>query len=293
MLLEEIGISFPGVGIDEINPPTGFYIPGTNFEIKFYGLIIAIGMLLAVVYAMRRSKQFGLTSDDIMNIVIVGLPSAILGARLYYVIFYGTPWNEFFKIRNGGLAIYGGVIGAVLALGIYFLSSPKRRQKLLPSLDIAGLGLLIGQSIGRWGNFFNREAHGGVTDCFLRMGLRVGGEWTYYHPTFLYESVWNAVGLLLLHFLSKKRKFDGEVFLLYLAWYGLGRAVIEGMRTDSLYWGPFRVSQVLAALTCVISLGIIAFVRWRKHPDGSQMLVNRSAPQEPAENTETTEHPEN
>ncbi len=285
-MLEDITISFPGLGIGEIDPPTGFFIPGTSFEIKFYGLIIAIGMLLAVVYAMRRSKEFGLTSDDILNIVIVGLPCAILGARLYYVIFYGTPWSEFFKIRNGGLAIYGGVIGAVLSVSVYFFSSAKRRAKLLPAFDIAGLGLLIGQSIGRWGNFFNREAHGGETDCFLRMGLRIGGTWTYYHPTFLYESVWNLAGLVLLHFLSKKRKFDGEVFLMYLAWYGLGRAVIEGMRTDSLYWGTLRVSQVLAALTCVLSAGAIAFVRLRKHPDGSEMLVHRSAPQEQAEQSE-------
>ena len=285
-MFNDISISFPGIGIDEIDPPTGFFIPGTNFEIKFYGLIIAIGMLLAVLYAIRRSKEFGLTSDDILNIVIIGLPCAILGARLYYVIFYGTPWNEFFKIRNGGLAIYGGVIGAVLGLSVYFFSSRKRRDKLLPSFDIAGLGLLIGQSIGRWGNFFNREAHGGQTDCFLRMGLRVGGEWTYYHPTFLYESVWNLIGLVLLHFLSKKRKFDGEVFLMYLAWYGLGRTVIEGMRTDSLYWGPFRVSQVLAALTCIVSVGLIAFVRLRKRPDGSQMLVHRSASEASAEKTE-------
>lgn len=285
-MLEDISISFPGLGIGEIDPPTGFYIPGTEFEIKFYGLIIAIGMLLAVLYAVRRSKQFGMTSDDILNIVLVGLPCAILGARLYYVIFYGTPWSDFFKIRNGGLAIYGGVIGAVLGLSIYYLSSPKRRAKLLPSFDIAGLGLLIGQSVGRWGNFFNREAHGGVTDCFLRMGLLENGKWVYYHPTFLYESVWNAVGLLLLHFLSKKRRFDGEVFLMYLAWYGLGRAVIEGLRTDSLYWGPFRVSQVLAVLTCIVSVGLIVLVRLRKHPDGSQMLVNRSAPQEPADHSE-------
>ena len=285
-MLNDVAISFPGLGIDEIDPPTGFFVPGTEFEIKFYGLIIAIGMLLAVLYAVRRCKQFGLTSDDILNIVIVGLPCAILGARLYYVVFYGTPWSDFFKIRNGGLAIYGGVIGAVLGLSVYFLSSPKRRAKLLPSFDIAGLGLLIGQAVGRWGNFFNREAHGGETDCFLRMGLRIGGDWTYYHPTFLYESLWNTAGLVLLHFLSKKRKFDGEVFLLYLAWYGLGRAVIEGLRTDSLYWGTFRVSQVLAALTCVVSLGIIAFVRLRKRPDGSQMLVHRGTPQESAEKSE-------
>ena len=227
-------ISFPGLGIEGINPPDGFSIPGTNFEIKFYGVIIAIGVLLAVTYCLRRAKQFGVTQDDILNLVLICLPSAIVGARLYYVIFEwdqffgpGIPWYRFLDIRSGGLAIYGGVIGAVLGMLIY---TRVRKLKIFPFLDLTGIGLLLGQAIGRWGNFFNREAHGGVTTCFLRMGLVENGELQYFHPTFLYESVWNLTGFVVLHFLSKKRKFDGQMFLAYLAWYGAGRMVIEGLR---------------------------------------------------------------
>lgn len=279
-------ITFPGLGI-EINPSTGFSVFG--FEIKWYGVIIALGVLLAVLYCSRRSKEFGLTSDDVLNIVIVGLPSAIVGARLYYVVFEwdrffgpGIPWYKCLDIREGGLAIYGGVIGAVLGIVIFYLSGKDRREKLLASFDIGAPGLLIGQSVGRWGNFFNREAHGGETDSFLRMGLIEGGKQIYVHPTFLYESVWNLLGLILLHFLSKKRKFDGQVFLFYLVWYGIGRAWIEGMRTDSLYWGPFRVSQVLAAASCLLGGGLLIYVLL-KRPDPKKMLVNQVAAQQSAE----------
>lgn len=273
-------ISFPGLGI-EVDPPSGFTIPGTNFEIKFYGVIIALGVLLAVLYAVRRSREFGMNSDDIYNLAIIGLPCAIVGARLYYVLFEwdrffepGANWYDFMNIRKGGLAIYGGVIGAVLGIVIFCLSSKKRRKKLLPYFDISGLGLLIGQAIGRWGNFFNREAHGGPSSGLLRMGIIENGTLMYVHPTFLYESVWNIAGLVLLHFLSKKRKFDGQIFLYYLAWYGLGRAWIEGMRTDSLWWGNFRVSQVLAAASCLLAVGVLLCVLLIRHPDPAKMLVN-------------------
>lgn len=292
-------ITFPGLGI-EVDPPAGFTIPGTSFEIKFYGLIIAIGVLLAVLYATRRAKEFGLKKDDIYNLVIVGMPCAIVGARLYYVIFEwerffgaGSNWYDFLNIRKGGLAIYGGVIGAALGIILFCLCSKKRRGKLLPYFDITGLGLLIGQAVGRWGNFFNREAHGGACSSFLRMGIVENGAQMYVHPTFLYESVWNLVGLLLLHFLSKKRKFDGQVFLYYLAWYGLGRAWIEGLRTDSLWWGDFRVSQVLAAVSCLAAVGIMLFVLLVKRPTPDKLLVNRvSAQADTPEISETPEEPE-
>ena len=276
-------ITFPGLGI-EIDPSQGFTIPGTQFEIKWYGVIIAVGVLLAVLYAMRRAKDFGLTGDDILNMLLVGLPCAIVGARLYYVIFEwdrffgaGIPWYQFLNLREGGLAIYGGIIGASLALILYCGLSKKRRAQMLPSFDIIGLGLLIGQAIGRWGNFFNREAHGGVTNSFLRMGIIENGQLIYVHPTFLYESLWNLIGLALIHFLSKKRKFDGQVFLYYIIWYGLGRAWIEGLRTDSLYWGPFRVSQILAAVSCLLAVGVLLYVLLVKRPDPAKMLVNRVA----------------
>lgn len=286
-------ISFPGLGI-EVNPSDGFFIG--NFEIKWYAVVIAFGLLLAVLYAMRRCKEFGLTADDIYNIVFVGLPSAIVGARAYYVIFEwkqyfgpGIPWYKCLMIRDGGLAIYGAVIAALLAATIYCMTSQKRRAKLLPYMDIGSIGLLIGQGIGRWGNFFNREAHGGETTNFLRMGLIEHGQQIFVHPTFLYESVWNLAGVVLLHFVSKKRKFDGQIILCYLAWYGLGRAFIEGLRTDSLYIGPFRVSQLLAAVTCVASAAILVYVLGFKHPDPRNMLVNRAAAEQETASENTTE----
>ena len=283
-------ISFPGLGIGEINPAEGFRIFG--FEIKFYGVIIAFGVLLAVLYACRRAKEFGLTTDDIYNCVLIGVPSAIVGARLYYVILYGTPFNEWLNIRDGGIAIYGGVIGAVSAVGVFCLFNKERRRKFLPCADIAGLGLLIGQSVGRWGNFFNREAFGSYCDNIFAMRLpesclnglsdpaiaelraKAVDGFVQVHPTFLYESVWNAVGLVLLHFLSKKRKFDGQVFLYYLAWYGLGRMWIEGLRTDSLMGGSLRFSQVLAIVSVVVSLALLLWILLRK-PNPENMLKNR------------------
>ena len=284
-------ISFPGLGI-EINPSDGFSIG--NFTIKWYGVIIALGVLLATIYLLRRVKQFGLTEDDILNMLLIGLPSAIVCARLYYVIFEwdqffgpGIPWYRFLDIRSGGLAIYGGVIGGALAVFIY---TRVKKQPVLPYLDIMGLGLLIGQTVGRWGNFFNREAHGSVTDCFLRMGLYENGRLQYFHPTFLYESVWNLVGFVILHFASKKRKYDGEIFLGYIAWYGLGRAIIEGLRTDSLYIGPLRVSQWLAGISCAAAVAILIYERFFVKHGPESLLVNRVAQQqETPDETERSE----
>lgn len=297
MLFSEAGaISFPGLGIGDFDPPTGFTIPFIHVEIKFYALIITFGLLLAVIYCMRRSKQFGLTSDDIIDVVLVAIIPAIIGARAYYVLakwdnYFGpnNKWYDCLNIREGGLAIYGGVIGAMLAASVFCLTSQKRRRKLLPYLDIASLGFLIGQAVGRWGNFFNREAHGGETTCFLRMGIIEGGKQIYVHPTFLYESVWNFAGLLLIHFLSKKRKFDGQVLLYYIAWYGLGRSVIEGLRTDSLYLGTIRVSQLVAAVSCIVAVGILVYMLAFKRPDAKKMLVNRVAAQQAAANEDKTE----
>lgn len=246
-------ITFPGLGL-ELNPPRGFTIPGTDFTIYYYGVIIALGLVLAVMYGLRRSKEFGLKQDDILDGVLWIVPLCIICARAYYVLFELEQYKTFadvINIRKGGLAIYGGVIGAVIGVVIF---SKVKKVSLPAVLDLVGIAFLIGQSIGRWGNFMNREAYGAPTDCFLRMGLVVNGELGYYHPTFLYESVWNAIGFVLLHFLSKKRQYDGQIALGYVAWYGLGRAFIEGLRMDSLYWGPFRVSQVLAAVSCMAAV---------------------------------------
>ena len=266
-------ISFPGLGI-EINPIRSINIFGLS--IHLYGIVIALGLMLAVIYACRRSKQFGLKAEDLTDGVLFIVPFAVLCARLYYCIFewdsYKGDFLRIFRIWEGGLAIYGGVIGA--AIGILVFARVKK-IRVGAVLDITSLGFLIGQSIGRWGNFFNREAFGAETNSILRMGLlnKYTNQIAYYHPTFLYESLWNAAGFVLLHFLSKKRKYDGQVALLYVAWYGLGRTFIEGLRMDSLYWGPFRISQLLAALSCFAAVAALMFFHYFKQPDSSKMQV--------------------
>ena len=271
-------ISFPALGI-ALDPPRSIALG--PLSIHFYGMIIAFGLILAVVYATRRSKQFGIKEDDVLDGVLYVTPFAVLCARAYYCIFswehYADDPIRLLYIWEGGLTIYGGVLGA--AIGVTVLCRVKR-IKLPAMLDLVSLGFLIGQSIGRWGNFFNREAFGAETDTFLRMGLmnRYTGDVTYYHPTFFYESLWNAIGFLLLHQLSKKRQYDGQIALGYAAWYGLGRAFIEGLRTDSLYWGPFRVSQLLAAVSCFAAVSVLLWLNLRPH-DPSKLFVNVAAAQ--------------
>ncbi len=285
-------ISFPSIHFT-CNPSRGISIG--SLEIHWYGVLIALGLILAVLYACRRSKEFGLRDDDIIDGVLCIVPFAILCARAYYCIFewenYKNDPLSVFKIWEGGLAIYGGVIGAAIGI-VVFAKFKKDKVKLTAVLDITSLGFLIGQSIGRWGNFVNREAFGAATDSFFRMGLlnSVTGTVEYYHPTFLYESVWNLGGFVLLHFLSKHRKYDGQVALGYVAWYGLGRAFIEGLRTDSLWWGPFRVSQLLAAVSCAAAVGVLIFMATRK-PDSEKLFVNVKAKRLAEE--EKTEEEEN
>lgn len=288
-------ISFPALGDWTINPSRGFFIG--SFQIHWYGVLIMLGVLLAVVYACRRCKAFGLTDNDLIDGLLCILPFAVICARAYYCIF---QWEAFadnprsvFNIREGGLAIYGGVIGAAIGIIIFALVK-KDKIKLTAVLDITALGFLIGQSVGRWGNFINREAFGAETTSFLRMGLlnKLTGEVSYYHPTFLYESIWNACGFVLLHFLSKKRKYDGQIALCYVAWYGLGRTMIEGLRTDSLYLGPIRVSQLLAAVSCVAAVTVLIIMAFKKH-DPEKLFVNvvakRNAPTEEVEAENTAE----
>ena len=275
-------ITFPNLGIS-VNPSrVAFTVLGK--DIYWYGIIIAAGFLLAVIYAMRRAPSFGLNEDNILDMLFVAVPLAIVCARLYYCIFYWDLYRDnpiaILYVWEGGLAIYGGVIGAVIGVAIF---CRVKKLPIGPLLDVGGLGLLIGQMIGRWGNFMNREAHGAVTNSFFKMGIAdAAGNVTYYQPTFLYESVWNLVGFVALHFYSKRRKFDGEVFLLYLAWYGLGRAWIEGLRTDSLYLfnTGIRVSQLLAALSCVAAIAVLVYVRVVRKPQPEKLYVNRIAQDE-------------
>ena len=267
-------ISFPSLGLT-LNPPVSFQVG--PLSIHFYGLIIATGLMLAVLYCSKRASQFGLTEDTLLDGVLWVTPVAILCARLYYCAFswemYADDPIRVLYIWEGGIAIYGSVIGAVLGIIVF---CKVKKIKIATVLDLVSLGFLIGQTLGRWGNFFNREAFGAETESFFRMGLMKAstGEITYYHPTFLYESVWNFTGFLVLHFLSRKRRFDGQIALGYLAWYGLGRAFIEGLRTDSLYIGSIRVSQLLAAVSCVAGLGLL-LVLSRKMHNPQDLFVNQ------------------
>ena len=242
-----------------------------SFSIKWYGVLIALGMILAVIYALYRCKKdYKINTDHFLDVIIGAVIFGIIGASLYYVIF---SWDQYkdnpisiLYIWEGGLAIYGGIIGGIIAA---ILICRWRKIKIGSALDLGGLGLLIGQCLGRWGNFFNQEAFGGNTDMpwgmtgnLIQMGVNGSGydPSLPVHPCFLYESLWCAIGFILLHFLSKKRKFDGQVFIWYMAWYGLGRFIIEGFRTDSLYipGTGIRVSQLLAALI-VIAAVIVNF----------------------------------
>ena len=276
-------ITFPGLGISVDPAPVAFTVFGK--DIYWYGIIIAAGFLLAYFYMDRRAKVFGLTGDNVLDILLWAVPLGVICARIYYCVFYWDAYRDnpisCLYIWEGGLAIYGGVIGGILGI---FLYHKLKKIPLLPMLDLASFGVLIGQICGRWGNFMNQEAHGGETAGFLRMGLMdPDGVVRYYHPTFLYESVWNLVGLIILHFLSKKRKFDGEMFLLYLFWYGLGRAWIEGLRTDSLYlFGTgIRVSQLLALLCVIVAGAFLAYLFFVKKPGPEQMYVNRQVEEAP------------
>ena len=281
-------ISFPFFGI-KIDPIRVIQIGPLNLHI--YGILIGIGLILAVLYGWKRCKQFGIKQDDITDGVLWVVPLAIICARAYYCIF---EWGEQFAqnpisvlyIWNGGLAIYGGIIGAVIGVAVFCYF---KKIKLPALLDLVLLGFLIGQSIGRWGNFFNREAFGAETELFIRMGLTNGltGVTTYHHPTFLYESLWNAAGFVVLHFLSKKRQYDGQIALGYVLWYGLGRTFIEGLRTDSLMWGPFRVSQVLAGVTCIAASVVLFVLSTRRH-DPAKLFVNQIEETTAGKETEET-----
>ena len=276
-MLRSAQISFPMLGDWSIDPPYSFNLFG--LEIYFYGVIIALGFILAALYCAKRAKEFGLSSDELYELVIWLIPTCIIGARLYYVLFkldyfIANP-DKIFALRDGGLAIYGGIIAGII-VGIIWCRAKKIR--VFAVADLTAFGLLIGQSVGRWGNFINREAFGAQTEIFCRMGLTVPGfETLYVHPTFLYESLWNFFGLIVLHIWSKKgkRKYDGQVFWLYILWYGLGRAWIEGLRSDSLYIGStdIRVSQLLAIVSAVVSL-VILIINARKQHGPEDMFVN-------------------
>ena len=283
-------VSFPGLGISLEIDPIALRIFG--WPIHWYGIIIALGFLLAVGYCSRVSKQYGITQDDIMDMLLYAVPLSIVGARLYYVIFYldlyrredGTlDFAAMVRIWDGGIAIYGAVLMSAL---VVFLFCKWKGIRVLAFWDLGSIGLMIGQAVGRWGNFVNMEAYGRETTLPWRMGVYgwVNGAWQYMevHPTFLYESLWNLLGLALVVFVvAKHRKFDGQIFATYVFWYGLGRSWIEGLRTDSLYlFGTgLRVSQCLALLSC-LAAAVWLFVQYRKPHGPEDLWVNTQACQE-------------
>jgi len=289
-MMREASISFPMLGDFSIDPPSYFTVFGKN--IYFYGVIIALGVILASLYCVKHINRYGLTEDDFYGLLIWVIPVSVISSRLYFVLFYDLQYylahpKEILAVWNGGLAIYGGIIGGVIT-GIVYCRIKKIR--FFAAADLFSFGLLIGQAVGRWGNFMNREAFGGVTDIFCRMGLTMpSAETVYVHPTFLYESLWNFIGLILIALWAKKgkRKYDGQVFLLYTFWYGLGRSWIEGLRTDSLYIGAtnIRVSQLLAAAAAVVSL-VILIINSRKSHDPARLFVNEKLAESQQEETE-------
>ena len=274
--MSSAAISFPMLGSGSICPSNSFVLLGHTFY--WYGVIIAVGFLLAVAYCYHRCPTFGIKADDLTDILLFAVPLGIVGARIYYVVFFGHYDNflDMLKVWEGGLAIYGAVIGSVVTA---FVVCRVKKISLLATLDVVSFGFLIGQSIGRWGNFMNREAFGYETDVFCRMGLTLDGATIYVHPTFLYESLWNATGFIALHIISKKtqRKFDGQYFLYYLGWYGLGRAWIEGLRADSLYIGAsgIRVSQVIAIVTFLAAAAIVALKLTKGNCAPEKLWVNK------------------
>ncbi len=269
-------ISFPGLGIEpfELNRiAISFHIGEKPFTVMWYGIIICLGILAGFSYFAYRAKKAGLVFDDVLDITLVTVITAIAGARLYFVIFYGgylETGGTFFQnlfgtlynviaIWNGGLAIYGGII---LGAAAVFFMSKRKKCSFFRLTDMIVPGVMLGQLIGRWGNFCNGEAFGSETTLPWRMGLcnaETGFQMIYVHPTFLYESLWNLVGFILINTFYKKRKFHGEVTFWYFAWYGLGRAFIEMLRTDSLMIGNVRVSSLLSFLLVAVLVPLTVF----------------------------------
>ena len=294
--LKDMPISFPGLFGDwEFNPdPIAIHI---GHGIYWYGIILACAMLAGLFLCMKQAKRFGLTEDNVLDLVLWAVPCCILGSRIYYVIFYldlyrnadgSLDWGRIIAIWDGGLAIYGTVIAGVLVVLIF---TRVKKLRFAAMTDLAAMGLLLGQIIGRWANFINREAFGGLTDLPWRMRLWVSAsQYIEVHPTFLYESLWNLVGLLLMLFVvTKGRRFDGENTWFYFLWYGLGRAWIEGLRTDSLYlfdWTfmgqPIRVSQALSLVMVVVAAFMLFYNIKIKKRTADGLLVNQLAAAEEA-----------
>lgn len=278
----DMEINFPNLGIylDHVGKNISIF----GFSIAYYGIVIVTSMMIAIWIAQREAKRTGQNPEQYLDLAMIGIAAGILGARIYYVIFawdyYKDDLLSIFNIRQGGLAIYGGIIGACIAVVIY---SRKKKQNFSLLMDTASISIVFGQIMGRWGNFFNREAFGDYTNNLFAMQLPVsavraneitqkmwdhvvtvnGVEYIQVHPTFLYESLWNVGVLLFLFWFRKRKKFNGEVFLMYLIGYGLGRIWIEGLRTDQLLLPVvgLPVSQLLSG--CLV-VGCTILVVWKR-----------------------------
>ncbi len=284
-------VNFPGLGlvfdIDKVALSIG------SLTVYWYGIMVTTGILLGGLYAFSRSNEFGVDEDKGLDVIMMSIIGGFVGARIYYVAFtwdyYSQHTDEIFKIWNGGIAIYGGVIGAFITAA--FLCR-LWHVRILPLADMCMGGLIIGQALGRWGNFFNIEAFGSNTTLpwgmssptianylqihkgqLASIGVLVN-PMTRVHPTFLYESIWCLIGFILLAMLARRRFFDGELLLIYTIWYGAGRFFIEGLRTDSLMLGSFRVSQILAAVCVIVANAILIGIRAkiRRNNDPTYLL---------------------
>ena len=268
-------ISFPGLGIKPFGLDRVAFSLG-KITVYWYGIIICLGIILGFTVAYLRMKKLGVTGDDLADIALVCVPGAIVGARVYYVLAEIENYNSLYEviaIWNGGIAIYGAVIAGIVC---FTLVCRHKKKPLLKMYDAASPGLILGQIIGRWGNFFNAEAYG-IAESYDFLGiktdissfsennpLRMTIDGILVHPTFLYESLWNLVGFVLMNVFFNKKAFDGEVFVWYITWYGLGRCLIEGLRGDSLYIGELRVSQLVAFLCFAAGIAIITVFRIKK-----------------------------
>jgi len=304
-VIKDSPISFPGLFGDWQFTASSKAL-NIGHGVYWYGIFIALGLLLAVWFCLGQRKKYGISEDNLLDGVLWGIPFGIIGARVYYVIFYldlfknadgSFSWSKAVAIWDGGLAIYGTVIAVFLTV---LVLSKVKKFKMGALMDLCVMGLLIGQAVGRWGNFMNREAFGGETTLPWRMRLWTSAT-TYIevHPTFFYESLWNVIGLLLIVFIvSKARRFDGENTWFYFLWYGMGRFWIEGLRTDSLYlfnWELFgqriRVSQLLSAVMVLVSLFMLFYFIRVKHRTPDTLFVNQLNGQSAARPVTAAEKP--
>lgn len=294
MMLSKTTVSFPGIGIGDFELDNVAFTIGESFQVYWYGVIITLGIVLAFVYASFRAKYEKIKVDDLIDVALWTVILGVIGARLYYVLttlenYIPEPFNfgqfmkNIFNLRQGGLAIYGGIICGMLGI---LISTKIKKMNTIKLMDMAGPGVMIAQSLGRWGNFFNGEAHGGIVAensplYFIRMGLLPNEDSSstmfYYHPTFLYESLWNLTGFILINIFYKKKKFNGQIACMYLAWYGFGRFFIEGLRTDSLYipGTSIRISQLVGILCFVVfgALLVAGLIYSKKFNDPNAKLT--------------------